>query len=357
MLLLPSAASAQALSVSVDATTARAVLAAVRDPELTPDRAQAVAALPGSQGLIRKARGYGRPASDTTFVRALVAAAHGDTAAPDPSQFRFGPVRARAAQTTAVLDRLDNAALGLVGQVKARIARFTPPGLAGAVTGRLIVGGTSGGFSFGGPEFFLNVDRYPSATLASAMMQHELYHAVQALARNAYDARTSATAAAARTECLARVPHARELSLLFNALQAEGTASLVGDLLALPAGVDSTTDAERVRVARNVGMVGRSVTQLELSVHGLTTGADVGYGDVYALGFYGDEVLYALGYVMAREIAREEGDGAVADLIGRPGAVFVARYVRLKGYGKSDAAPALRSETVRSAKQLAACDE
>jgi len=254
-----------------------------------------------------------------------------------------------------VLDRLEDPALGLVGQVQARIARFTPRDLAGAVTGRLVVGGTSGGFAFGDPEFFLNVDRFPSAVLASTVMQHELYHAVQALARAAHP--PTAAAAAARAACLGTVPHADELAQLFNALQAEGTASLVGDVLALPPGADSAADAERASVARNVGMVGRSITQLELSAHGLTTGADVSSDDVYALGFYGDEVLYALGYVMARAIAREQGDGAIAELIGRPGAVFVARYVRLAGYGKSDAAPALRAGTVRWAEKLAACEQ
>jgi hypothetical protein len=338
--------------VSVDATTARALLAGLGDARLTSDRARAIAALPGSRGLIRKARSYGRPASDTTFAAALLAAAHGDTAAPDPSRFGFGSVRARAAQNVAVLDRLEDPVRGLVGQVRARIARFTPPDLAGAVTGRLVVGGTSGGFAFGEPEFFLNVDRFRSATLAATIMQHELYHAVQALARAARTA--DATAATRRAACLAAVPHADVLSQLFNSLQDEGTASLVGDVLALPPGVDDVTNAERASVARNVGMVARSVTQLELSVHGLTTGADVSYDDVHALGFYGDEVLYALGYVMARAIAQEQGDAAVAALAGGPGAAFVARYVRLKRYG-SDAAPALRAGTIRTAEQVAAC--
>ncbi|GGY56785.1 hypothetical protein GCM10007387_44180 [Pseudoduganella albidiflava] len=47
---------------------------------------------------------------------------------------------------------------------------------------------------------------------------------------------------------------------------------------------------------------------------GLTTGAQVGDDDIYALGFYGHEALHALGYVMARAIVAEEGKGAIAEL-------------------------------------------
>ena len=108
-------------------------------------------------------------------------------------------------------------------------------------------------------------------------------------------------------------------------------------------------------MARNVDMVDRSIVQLELSVHGLTSGAAVTPEEVYGLGFYGDEVLYALGYVMARAIAQEQGNGAIAELAGAPGAVFVARYASLKGYGKSDAMPGLKPETLRWAQTLAKC--
>ncbi|WBS04667.1 hypothetical protein OU994_10480 [Pseudoduganella sp. SL102] len=88
---------------------------------------------------------------------------------------------------------------------------------------------------------------------------------------------------------------------------------------------------------------------------GLTTGAQVSYEDIYALGFYGHEALYALGYVMARAIVAEEGKDAIAELTGRPGALFVERYRKVKAYGQSDAVPALHAGTLRSAGQLAAC--
>ncbi|MBW6524383.1 hypothetical protein KZ810_12815 [Sphingomonas sp. RHCKR47] len=344
------AAAAENVTVSVDATAATAVLTAVRNPTLSIDEAMQVAKLPGNQGLIRKAKSYGRTASDQLFAQALVAAAHHDTSFVDVSKFRFDDVRDHAAATEDALTKLNDPRLHLLDAVKARIAAFTSPTLKGRVTGYLIVGGTSGGFAFGEPQFFLNLDRFPSAVLASTIMKHELYHAVQALAREAYQERLG------QERCIAAAPHGTDIAAFFASLSAEGTASYVGDVLSLPEhGTDAATSKERARVVRNIDMVDRSIVQLELSIHGLTSGAAVTPEEVYGLGFYGDEVLYALGYVMARAIAQEQGNGAIAELAGAPGAIFVERYASLKGYGKSDAMPALKPETLQWAQALARC--
>jgi hypothetical protein len=345
----PSTAS-ENVTVSIDVTAATAVLAAVRQPTLSLDEALKVARLPGNQGLIRKAESYGRAADDQLFAQALVAAAHHDSAFIDVSKFRFDDVRDHAEHIENTLAKLNDPELHLLDTVKARIATFTPSALTGRVTGYLIVGGTSGGFAFGDPQFFLNLDRFPSAVLASTIMEHELYHAVQALVRKAHPQ------ASEQIRCVAAISHGSDVAAFFASLSAEGTASYVGDVLALPErGSDDATTRERARVARNVGLVDRSIVQLELSVHGLTSGAAVTPEEVYGLGFYGDEVLYALGYVMARAIAQEQGTGAVGDLAGAPDVAFVLRYMNLKGYGKSDAAPALKPETLRWAQLLARC--
>lgn len=343
------AAAAQAVTVTIDTDSTKAVLGAVLNPALTMAEALRIAALPGNQGLIRKARSYGRPGTDELFAKALMAAAHRDDAAADPGVFLFGPVRDHAQQIRATLAKLEDPASNLLASVKARMAEFTPSSASGHATGYLIVGGTSGGFAFGGPEFFLNLDRFPSAALAATLMEHELFHAIQGIARTSRDASTAEAA------CLAKIPHSKELSRLFMSLEMEGSASLVGDVIAMPAGIDEESDKARKQMLRKVGQVGQSITLLELSIHGLTTGAKVGYGDIYALGFYGEEVLYTLGYVMARAIAAEEGNGAIAELTGQPGALFVERYRKLKSYGKSEAVPVLFPATLQSAEQLAAC--
>jgi len=344
-----SSAAAENVVVSIDVTAANSVLTAVRNPTLSEGEALRIARLPGNQGLIRKAKSYGRTASDQLFAKALVAAAHHDTAFVDISKFQFDNVRDHAEATAAALAKLNDPHAHLIDAVKARIASFTPATLTGRVTGYLIVGGTSGGFAFGDPQFFLNLDRFPSAVLASTIMEHELYHAVQALARKAHPQ------TAAQLQCVAAIPHGSDIAAFFESLSAEGTASYVGDVLALPERSDAPTTKERAQVARNVGMVDRSIVQLELSVHGLTSGAAVTLEEVYGLGFYGDEVLYALGYVMARAIAQEQENGVIGEVVGLPGAAFVQRYASLNGYGKSDAMPALKAETLKWAQMLSHC--
>lgn len=348
-LVMASPARAADLKLSIDASAARAVLDALETPTLDLDRARAIGRLPGNQGLIRKAKSYGRAADDESFAAALVAAAHNDDKAPDPSNFAFGRVRPHIAQLRQVLADLENPATGLIDAAKRRIALYTPPGLDAAITGYFVVGGTSGGFAFGDPQFFLNLDYFPDAVLAATILEHELYHAVQGAAA------PSNARQAAITRCLRRLGAPPHLDDLFGSLMMEGTASAVGDVLALPKDAKSPVADERRKFARNVGLISRSVTLLELSSHALATRA-VAYDDIYGLGFYGDEILYSLGYVMAKAIEREQGAGAIAALIRDPtGVRFVNVYRELKGYGKSAEAPALGAKTVALAQRMGVC--
>lgn len=342
-------AQARELKLTIDASAARAVLDALENPKLDMAQARQIASLPGNQGLIRKAISYGRKADEASFAAALRAAAQGDDKAADPSNFNFGRVRPHIAQLRHVLADLENPATGLIDAAKRRIALYTPVGIDAAITGYFVVGGTSGGFAFGDPQFFLNLDYFPDAQLASTILQHELYHAIQGVAVAAPARRAGVT------KCLKRIGAPANIDDLFGALSQEGTASAVGDVLSLATGGTGPAADERKKVARSVGMVSRSVTLLELSTHALAT-KGVGFDDVYALGFYGDEILYALGYVMAKAIEREQGPQAVAALLIDPtGARFVERYRQLKDYGVSATTPALGAKTLAWAKRVAIC--
>lgn len=346
--LVAAPAGAEPLAVKLDVEAARAVLAAVRNPALTPDQARAIASLPGNQGLIRKIKSYGRQADEPLFVEALLAAAQHRQNDADKN-FRFAAVRDSADKIAAVLAELTDPARHTLDDVQRRIALFAPPGLSGRVTGYMIVGGTSGGFAFGEPEFFLDLAHFPQAALATTITEHELYHAVQALAAAAYKP------ALADKQCRTAVPGASRLDFLFQSLMEEGTASYVGDVLALPDNGDPAIKTARDRLTHGLGLLHRNATLLELSVHAMTTSSSLSDDDIYAIGFYDDEILYPLGYAMARAISDELGPGAVADLIGKPGALFVVRYASLKSYGKDSKVPKLDDETVRYAQALAAC--
>ncbi len=341
-------AHADPLKLNIDASAARAVLDSLDTPTLTLDQARAVARMPGNQGLIRKSRSYGKKADDESFAAALVAAAHGDDKASDPSAFAFARVRPQIATLRRVLAELEDPQGGLIDSAKRRIASYTPVGVDVPITGYLVVGGTSGGFAFGDPQFFLNLAYFPDARLATTILEHELYHAIQGAA-------ALAARQARMTKCLTRAGVPAHLGDLFRSLAQEGTASAVGDVLALPKDGTGAIADERRKFARNVRLVSRSVTLLELSVQGLAT-KTADYDGIYNLGFYGDEILYALGYVMAKAIEREQGPQAIAALLADPsGASFVNRYHGLKAYGSSDEVPKLRAKTLAWAQRMAVC--
>ncbi|TFI59459.1 hypothetical protein E2493_04510 [Sphingomonas parva] len=339
------AAPAAPLRVTLDAESARGVLKALANPALTREEALALARLPGNAGLIRKVLSYDRPADEAKLADALLAAAKGGSGGDVDANYRFVGVRDNAAAIGETLDYLADPAI--LADVRTRILAFTPARVRGEVGGYLIAGGTSGGFAFDEPKFYLNVAMFPSAPLARTILAHELYHGVQQLAA------ASRKPAAGAAACRAKLPGGANLARLFDSLLQEGAASYVGDVLALPAG-DAPVEEARKRSQRGVNMIGRSVTLLRLSTHALATDPEADYDAIYGLGFYGDEILYPLGYVMARAIVAEGGDAALAELIDRPGAEFVTRYAALKAYGGKDA-PALDKATLERARALAAC--
>ena len=346
VVLAPIAARAAPLDVVIDDAAARAVLKAVQSPDLTRDQALAVAKLPGNEGLIEKLHSYNKPATEEMLAEALIAASRGQPV-PGDDDYGFAKVRENAVQIERTLDQLADASTHLIDGVKARIAVFTPARVKGRVIGYLIAGGTSGGFSFGKPEFFLNIYRFPSPLMAQTILKHELYHGVQGLALGDWPP----TAVKA---CLAKLSGGEHLSEFLKDVYDEGTASYVGDVLTMPPGNDPTIEEERKHLLRNVAQVKRSVTLLELSVHAITT-SSIDYDQIYALGFYGDEILYALGYVMAKAIATERGPQAMADLLGQPASRFITTYIALPGYGRGKDEPKLGDETIAWSKKAATC--
>ncbi len=155
--------------------------------------------------------------------------------------------------------------------------------------------------------------------------------------------------------CLKAITNGEKVAEFYLSLYQEGTASYVGDMLLTPAVVDEAYKADQARTQANYKRVGRSVTLLELSVHGLATGAKLEYDDIYGLGFYNEEILYSIGYVMAKAIAAERGPGAVAELLVKPPSDFVGAYVALKSYGADKSTPKLGPETVEWAAKVSRC--
>jgi hypothetical protein len=239
--------------------------------------------------------------------------------------------------------------------VVTRVNTFSPAQPKVAMTGYLIVGGTSGGFSLGEPEFFLNLNYFDEFESARVVMAHELYHAVQfAYAVQPSDWWTDKGLASGPYAVLAT--RCSTTFKLFEALYEEGSASYVGAPLELKGAGGPGATALLSGFEDGLNHISRSITLLELSVAGLNAPQPVPYDDVYDLGFYVPEILYKLGYVMSKAIAVDQGPQALTAALGHSGSAFAAQYLALPQYGKDDDHPKLGPNTIAAIQRLqAAC--
>ena len=351
-LLLACAACVSGAQVTVDSASARAVLSSLGDAKLTAQRALEICALPGNQGLVRKENSYGRKATTQSCADALLAVAQGR--APDPAfRFRFEVIKPRAVQLSALLDRIEADPVMFQQWVTARVNRFSPQSPAVPIVGYLVAGGTSGGFAFGQPQFYENLNYFDEFDVARVVMAHELYHAIQgAYAGSQKNWWSEKEAEHGPDHVLAKQCSTNDD--LLSALYEEGTASYVGDPFLLRDAKGAGSKKMLTEMEQGIAMVRSSVTLLELSFTGLNAPDPVPFDEVYALGFYVPETEYKLGYVMAKALATDRGDAALTELLKQPPYAFTAEYMRLPKYGQDEDHPKLGPNTTAAVERLRA---
>jgi len=342
------AGSALAMDVTLDTQSARAVLGALANPALTRAEALAIAGLPGNTGLIRKAISYHVAATQETFADALVASAHSNPIhTPTADSLGFDGLKPNAAALTDLITRIETHPREFQAWVIDRVRIFSPPDAAMTIHGYLIAGGTSGGFAFGEPEFYLNLNYFNEFEPARVVLAHELYHAVQAAYSVENDDRWLKPESRTPGGRAHQQMCANLASLLANLYQ-EGTASYIGDPLLLDADAGPLSTKLRKEFQDGLNNLSAHRTLLELSIIGLQAKIPVPYDEVYSLGFYVPEPLYKVGYVMARAIAADDGSQGLAAFLDQPGYLFARRYMQLPLYGKDRDHPALGPNTVKA---------
>ena len=337
-----------AMDVTLDAASAKAVLAALKNPALSRQEALAIAALPGNQGLVRKANAYHIAATTETFADALLASARGapiDT--PTAKNLGFDRLKPKSEGLLALITRIESHPKEFQTWVVDRVSRFSPSTAAVAVNGYLVAGGSSGGFAFDEPKFYLNLSYFNEFEPAKVVLAHELYHGVQAAYSVDKDDRwlkpQSPTA-----DGKAHQQMCAKLANLFASLYQEGSASYVGDPLLLDAETGALAKKTRTELLDGLAILNAHLTLLELAVVGLEAKVPVPFDDVYALGFYVPEPLYKVGYIMAKAIAVDEGPQRLASFLDLPGYAFAQHYLALPLYGKDRDHPKLGPNTVEA---------
>jgi hypothetical protein len=338
-----------AVTITVESDSATAVIAALKKPDLGREEALKVAGMPGNQAMIRKVKEFGLSASTQSFVDALLASAHGLHATQDSETiFEFDSVKARAEKLQALIEKISTDPTRFKAQIEKRVAMFTPPDVTIHLEGHIIAGGPAGGFAFGEPKFFLNIGYEDEFDVAREMTTHELYHAIQGALKAEGVSSNPKAGGAGRQEQQACENELKLFSEVYN----EGSAVYVEDFPHLAGNSDplaQKTLEYRVNGARHVR---ESITLLELSVTGLNAINPVSYEDVYALGFYGQSIMYNIGYVMAKAIAENDGPAAFATYLRKPGYEFAIRYTKLPGYGVDAEHPKLGPATIKELERL-----
>ena len=303
------------IRIELDATQPRALLELFGRGKVTDEELLRVSKLHATQALIRQASRFDPAATEENFRASLRRVV--ETGASEPDPFRLAVVRSRLEASRSLLQQIEEGRQAFLSDVVARMREYAPAGVALDTKVHFVLGGTSDGFAPASEAFYIALHYFgDDAEGLKTLMAHELFHNVQAGLRGGRkpEGRPNVT---------------KSLSLLQHTV-AEGTASMVGDPLALPAG-KPYTDFLRAKYKRNLDRIATNFALFEALLFRAYHDPGADYDQLYRLGFSGtwDSPLYFVGYRMGRVIEKYEGKAAVRELIGAEPARFFARYVEV----------------------------
>ena len=175
--ILLSAPTSLCQKITIDTASARAVLKALQDPDLTYNLAITVAKLEGNQGMVHEMHDLNEADTDEQFAHALVAAAHGQAASSAVERaYNFTGVKDAAPAMALLLNSIES---DFEKDVRDRIRPFSPKPDSISLRGFVVAGGDGGGYAFGGTDFYLNLLNSDDLIYARQTMIHEAFHGVQ----------------------------------------------------------------------------------------------------------------------------------------------------------------------------------
>ena len=335
LLLATSATPALAHELELDTAAAQATIGALGNSGLTQGEAHRVAELPANKQLIRKISSFGTAVTNADFERELMAAARGET--PANERFNFSRLKARLPEVAAALADFEKNRASNSEWILKRVQDFSPPGPPLKLKGWIIAGGNSTGFAFGDPEFYLKIDDFVGAPdYLRTIMAHELYHAVQGAAIKAsgrqepsYDELVKLATTKAQRDAVA-------VRVILDQLLAEGVATYVGDPMQTTAETKFAAQ-ERDRIRNLTRLPKRMPTLLDMALIAVTDAQPLDIEDVYSVGFYADQPLYYVGYLMAQTIAQKKGPARLGVLAIGDGCGFASDYLEVVNDRNDDA--------------------
>jgi NAD(P)-dependent dehydrogenase (short-subunit alcohol dehydrogenase family) len=205
-----------------------------------------------------------------------------------------------------------------------------------------------GGYAFGDTDFYLNIGMIDEFVVAKGTTTHELYHAVQGAFAKERDTVANVPVSMRSQPQQACYADAR----LFASLYEEGSATYVEDISLLSEARSTIGLRKRNDMTDGLRHIHSSVSLLEMSVVALRADPAVPYDDVYDVGFYGQGVLYNIGYVMAKAIVESDGPQGLAAFLREPPYKFVLHYTQLPEYATDEDHPGLGPNTMAAVNQF-----
>jgi Putative zinc dependent peptidase (DUF5700) len=339
------------MTVTVNTDSAKAVLDALQDPQVSHETCLKVATMPGNQGIIRKTIEFKVTANNQVFADALYDAAHGiPVTDPEKRIYDFDTVKQETSELRSLLHEIEAHPENFQKQVERRIMLFTPAGVNLNLEGYVVTGGDAGGYAFGSTDFYLDVARVDELLDAQSVTTHELYHAVQ----GAFEKDRGTLA---ELPPPADMPPAQQACLktahLFSNLYEEGSATYVADVSLLDHVHSEGGLRQKADLEYGVKHFPWGASLLDMSVLSFRGDHAMAYDDVYSVDFFGHGVLYSVAYVMAKAIAEQEGPQGLTAYLKRPPYEFVLGYTKLPAYGKDKDHPVLGPNTIAATEELA----
>lgn len=328
---LQSAASRHDISIELDASNARALLALLGRTKVTDEEVLNILQLPSTQALIRQTARFDPSATEENFKSSLRRVAETGTSEHDP--FRFAVVKARLEPVRSLLKEIEGSRQRFVSDVIARVREYAPDDVTLKSRVHFILGGTSDGFAPDSDAFYIALHYYGDDSEGlKTLMAHELLHNVQAALRGARQGGGRGPDAPAHIS--------NSLTLLRDTVN-EGMASMAGDALLLPGG-KQYSDFLKAKYQRNLGRIKSNFALFEALLYRAYNDPAADFEQLRSIGFAGawDSPLYFVGYRMGKVIEKYEGKAGVRALAGAEPLQFFNLYVEL--YRKHNDPEAIR---------------
>lgn len=311
----------QKLNVSIDIESAEAITELLSNKKADTLQLRKVSKLYGNQLLIKKVKGYSGAGEDV-FINTLKEIIETGTVKGN-DEYNWKLVKSRLPEIKKLVAYISSNKEKFIGEVKAIIEPYTPADLSATTKACFLAGGGSLGFTIGDdPTFNVALQKIGNDVNGlQYLVAHELYHTLQDVGQRtrSYKKESGGISYASKASYY----------LLYN-LWAEGIANYVGDMSKLKKNA-AFSEEQIAHYQKNKERRYQNFQLFEALLYRQFNDTSADYQSSYDIAFSTafDETGYFVGYEMARQIAKHQGNQAIANLLTSDPIRFTIDYISL----------------------------